>query len=433
MVSVLQGPFLTEIDSRAQIKGSRDPLGVQPLWTRFGRYVVGNLTTVSSSLRDFTTLLLGYYFVDEVARDMDPGSELAVFLKWEQLAAYSRYLVNQDAAFRGTERVQKWSQEREAITLSADQDCQILSNQKTYGLWGLYTMPGRSSGLVDAAEPKLTLRGREFVEQFYLPMLAEGAGKDGRRIRELLKQPRRSLPRNDRLISSVAHVLKQGLLTKEREFYRFHLVEGGPQDETAGRQRRLAGFLAATAAENELTWSPQVVSALARDAQRGEAQQDGLAVRLERIRTCDSVLAPTTRLFSYLLGLHDQPTAAVEATLRTRWGNGVATVNVQAFSELRSDLGDVETADRWISIATALAGGRYAELIALLIQQNSAVMSARGGGPWIERRNDRLQVRFRDELGELPKMEELGGLWRFSYFLDALRNITVAVEATSRG
>jgi len=54
--------FMTEIDSRAKVKGSRDPLAVIPVWSFFGRKVVGNLTTVTDSVRGFTILLLGYYF-----------------------------------------------------------------------------------------------------------------------------------------------------------------------------------------------------------------------------------------------------------------------------------------------------------------------------------------------------------------------------------
>jgi hypothetical protein len=77
-------PFLTDLDSRADVKGSRDPLGIQVLWTGLGRNVVRNLTTGSVSVRDFTTLLLGYYFVQKVSEAVGAGSELATFLKWEQ-------------------------------------------------------------------------------------------------------------------------------------------------------------------------------------------------------------------------------------------------------------------------------------------------------------------------------------------------------------
>src|SRR5262245_11019213 len=142
-------PFLTDLDSRAAVKGSRDPLGIQQIWTRLGRHVVGNLTTVSNSVRDFTTLLLGYYFAARLADEVGPGTELSTFLKWEQLAAYARATANKDLEFRGTERVQKNLSESSRVTLSDDGAHQILSNQKIYGLWGLYTMPTRASGLVD--------------------------------------------------------------------------------------------------------------------------------------------------------------------------------------------------------------------------------------------------------------------------------------------
>jgi hypothetical protein len=55
-------PFLTDIASRAAIKGSRDPLGEQPIWALIGRHVVGGLTTSTTSVRDFVVLLLGYWF-----------------------------------------------------------------------------------------------------------------------------------------------------------------------------------------------------------------------------------------------------------------------------------------------------------------------------------------------------------------------------------
>ena len=79
---MLTQPFLTDLDSRAAVKGSRDPLGVQAIWTRLGRHVVGNLTTVSTSLRDFTTLLLGYHFAERVAEEGGTEGDLATF-HWE--------------------------------------------------------------------------------------------------------------------------------------------------------------------------------------------------------------------------------------------------------------------------------------------------------------------------------------------------------------
>ena len=43
--------FLTLEDPNAKIKGSRDPLGAQPIWASFGRHVVTNLTMQTNSAR----------------------------------------------------------------------------------------------------------------------------------------------------------------------------------------------------------------------------------------------------------------------------------------------------------------------------------------------------------------------------------------------
>lgn len=100
---MLTGPFLTDFDPQAAVKGSHDPLGIQTIWARLGRHVVGNLTTVSTSVRDFTTLILGYYFAERFASESGGDGDLPVFLRWEQLAAYMRGEINGDWAFRGVE------------------------------------------------------------------------------------------------------------------------------------------------------------------------------------------------------------------------------------------------------------------------------------------------------------------------------------------
>jgi hypothetical protein len=175
---VLTSPFLTDIDPQVAVKGSRDPLGVQTVWARLGRHVVGNLTTVSTSVRDFTTLILGYYFAERVANESPSDGDLAVFLRWEQLAAYARGGANGDWDFRGVERAKKNWNAQGRLRLGADSASQILSNQKTYGLWGLYTVPARSSGLVEGEPSRLTMAARNLVEDVYLPLWAKEGYKN---------------------------------------------------------------------------------------------------------------------------------------------------------------------------------------------------------------------------------------------------------------
>ena len=175
-------PFLTDLDERAQIKGSRDPLGLVPIWSRFGREVVGNLTTVTNGVRGFTTLILGLYFAQEV-QEMEGGdgqSLLSLFLKFEQMAGYARVLINNDRTVRGMRRVQMRLSDSKRIRISAGQADQILSNQKVYGLWGLFSMAARASELLLQRDQRLSITTRTFVEQKYLPLFGiERRGKRG--------------------------------------------------------------------------------------------------------------------------------------------------------------------------------------------------------------------------------------------------------------
>ncbi len=58
-------------------------------------------------MRDFTTLVLGYYFAERIANEGGGEGDLAAFLRWEQLAAYARGEINGDWASRGVERVKR--------------------------------------------------------------------------------------------------------------------------------------------------------------------------------------------------------------------------------------------------------------------------------------------------------------------------------------
>jgi hypothetical protein len=433
---MLTVPFLTDLDSRAAVKGSRDPLGIQSIWTRFGRQVVGNLTTVSSSVRDFTTLLLGVYFAQRVAEDLGPGTELATFLKWEQLAAYARAEGNKDYSFRGTERARKALSESSRVTLSDDRSHQILSNQKIYGIWGLYSVPARSSGLLERDPPELTLPARELVEHVYLEILGKEGFRDGKRIVALLREPTSRVDvqgAESRLVGAIARVLNRRLLAPEREFYRLHLLYGGPQDSTDGRQRQLAALLHRSLSLEGFAWSPQMVGALAKEARVEGQDWQPLADRLDRIRRSETVLAPISALFSHLLGLDGREVDFVVKRVREEWGSGLRTIALDGIRELTPEFGgaDIDVGERWVAIAEAAASGQYGVLLDLLIKQNRWVMEYRGGAPWIEQRDRRLHVRLRDDEGALPSRATLSTLWRFPYFLDSLRQVAIAVKESS--
>lgn len=421
--------FLTDLDSRASVKGSRDPLGLVPLWSHFGRFVVGNLTTVTTYVRGFTTLLLGYHFArevqDRVGRDAE--STLALFLKFEQLAAHCRYFVNSDGEFRGVERVKKTLGETSSIHLSVEPRDQILSNAKVYGLWGLYSSPARASGLLERDEPVLTPVAREFVEKQYLAFLTKEGFKEGRELVDLLRQ-RRAEVRLDgghgRLARALARLLSSRYSSLERSFYRTHLVLGGPDDPTSGRQAQLAGLLGSLPAGRFVRaelWE------LIRQC-RASGSTSGLLDRLGRIDCLESVLVPAGLLFGFACDRQGQALTKVADEVGKAWKKGLKFVDVEAVRALSPDIAsglhDAEVANRWVRLAEALSSGDYSTALRLLLEHNAFVMRSRNGSdPWIRVVAGRLDVRFRDAAGSLWPVRELADAWVNTYFLNSLKDV----------
>lgn len=431
-------PFLTDIDPQAAIKGSRDPLGLQTIWARLGRHVVGNLTTVSTSVRDFTTLVLGYYFAERVSNEGAGDGDLAVFLRWEQLAAYARGGINDDWGFRGVERARKNWESEGRIRLGADTGSQILSNQKTYGLWGLYSVPARSSGLVEGDPTRLTAAGRDLVDRSYLPVFTKERLRNADAVVSRLAKARLDLDarKSDRaLLEAIGKVLSRRLSAGEREAFRTHLLFGGPEDKTEGGQAVLARAMESTLDDSQWTLSPPRVRQLAKDCRRAGGIGEVVADRLERIRTAELLLAPAAALFNLILASGGQSVAEVVRTVQRQWGSSLRTIDVERTAglegELRDSTGESGTGERWVKLARALASGEFGQAVTLLLEQNAFVMKVRAGsGAWVDLSGGRLRVRLRDEAtGDLPGRAELPSYWRHSYFLDSLQRVAVALRS----
>ena len=63
--------YLSLLDERLKPKGSRDPMGFEQVWTKFGRQVVGNLTTITNSLENFAAALLGFHWANELNQEVN--------------------------------------------------------------------------------------------------------------------------------------------------------------------------------------------------------------------------------------------------------------------------------------------------------------------------------------------------------------------------
>lgn len=425
---MLTSPFLTALDDRAYVKTSRDPLGLQSIWARFGRHVVGNLTTVTSSLRDFMVLLLGADLVERIVMEQGPEAELDAFLRWEQVAAYARVQVHDEEGVRGGRRVKRFLDEgRGRVEISAARERQILGNQAMYGIWGMYTATARASGLLDPHAFRLTPAGRELVEGEYHPRLAK-RGAPIEALERIVARPSFALAvegRHQDLVAAVADVLGPRVRVGERTVYRRHLLEGGPEDRTQGRQAALVRLLESVESTQPL--SPALFVHLAKRA--SEAGDEGLAGKLARIRVCESLLAPMWQLFAFVLTADGQTVDEVGEHIGRAWG-AVETIDLEAVRAIEGELGQSGpgVGERLFGIAEALVRGDHARAVEGLVAQNTWVMSNRGGAAWVAIEDGRLRVRVEEETAaDLSPRDDLASLWRFPYFIDSLRALMRAI------
>jgi hypothetical protein len=151
--------FFTLLDDSLRPRGSRDPLGTELLWSRVGRKLVGNLTTVTDHLDNFILTLVGFHLcVDQKGGQTDWDS----FERFEQLTARARVA----RGLRGVIGVRRIGRsEGYPVPLGSGTDARILDDQRQAGLWGLYSSALAASGLTDGMRQP-TPRGTEIARMF---------------------------------------------------------------------------------------------------------------------------------------------------------------------------------------------------------------------------------------------------------------------------
>jgi hypothetical protein len=436
---VAGGPFLTALDSRGAVKGSRDPLGAQSIWVRFGRYVVGNLTTQSTLVPDFTILLVGLYLAERVADGDGAVGALEVFLRWEQLAAYVRQRKS-IRGFRGIDRARMRLEEQPKgsakVTLSSAPQHQVLGDQRVYGIWGLYMVASQTSGLVMDGTRRLSSAGRDLVEAAFVPSMTRGTPN---LIEKLVRHLGRIDPwvvhldgRDADVEAAVARILVGKLGKVEVETYRRHLIRGEHHDVTQGRQRELAALLLK---HPGLELEPQALRALAKQARGAAGKNSSLAHRLERIRASEGLLAPATQVFSWLLGQGGRKRTEIVKDLDHVMRAGVKAIDPSELDEVRDDIAGAAgggACERWISIGRAFAQGDSGTVVDGLLAHNREVMRERNGSsPWIEFADDKLVVHFSEEAAALFDKQELPSLWVHPYFIESLQTVVAQIEAAA--
>lgn len=433
---IVTTPFLTEIDPRLAIRGSRDALGSQAVWGAVGRLLVGNLTLSSSDIAGFRTLLIGY----GLPRDDAPMSErLRLFLRWEQVAAACRIAAGDSVTPLGTQRVRRQLAERAGITISEAPEHQILEDQRASGLWVLYHRAARDSGLVDNRR-RLTDAGKKLVTPWLLQL--SDAGPVLGKVRSVKTQPFKvtsgSRPSPEAAIISrlLAWGTKPDRVALEGYLVRGVLPSaktGVPRRLAGGRQERLAKLLQQRSG-GETSWR-QIVPAM-RDGARRSGDND-LADRLDEVLITESVLHPAQALFDSLLRDGNNSTVAgFAARVKDAWPSLSTSIRTAEFrlnleTRLVAAVG-AERATMWLEVADAMAKADWELALQRLIAVNGHVMARRGGGPWV-RTNERGVLDVRLPVGrELPEEGAVVDGWNNPYYLTPMRRLQVDLGGSAR-
>lgn len=443
--------FLTLEDPNAKIKGSRDPLGTMTLWLAFTRHIITNITTVTTSVRSLTTLLVGRYFAARLIEDGSIHTEDAVqvVLRMEQAAAYARHAGHGvDGDIRGIERVKRFLEEgRGRVAIQTDRRGLILSDQRTYGIWGIYTVSARRSGLIPEGMAGVTPLARTFLEENYI---SELGGAIQPIMRLLSRGGTLDTRRKDPVYMGLVRILPPDFTAAEAAFYGRYIRDGCPADgdETtdllgAGvtgdglirpaqpalpRQARLRQLLESHTDLAARTTRDEVTAL----AEAARAVDEGLARHLERILHLESFLAPAEALFDFTLTRHGQTPREVAAAVGERWGASVPNLDPAAFEGLLSEISDSSTPEIAALLRRghdAMRTGDYTPAVRTVIDWNTRVQERRRGAPWIViDPAGRLDVRYRDLEQPMPGADDLPTLWRNNYLIDSLKALTLQLR-----
>ena len=405
--------FLSEWDPRKRPKGSRDPLGFELVWSHYGRKVIGNLTTVTGSLENFSVALLGFYWANELnPTSVGTAKERSkrikeTFLRYEQLAGYLRHIHKTGPNSGGNDRGEsilgsrriKSRIETGKITLGPEDEHQILSSQATQGLWGLYYSAMKATELVKDDDRGLTDKGKEIAKKIETKL-----GSDADELKKWLEKNTR-LVREDiekqckKFFDAIRDSEACGKLLE-------NLMMGSNKDKQLA-EVQIELWEATQLYLKEEAPGPFVSSI------KEKTQNADLINRLSDIESVERLLVAMNNLFRYFQCKNGAELSEVVKEIGKKEYDYKDLMLPECHQLKGSPYEEKLTA-----IRNDLFNNSVEQAITKILELNGEVMKDRGGSPWIEiEKNNALLVRVPDETAELLDKKELQTHWDNSYFL----------------
>lgn len=392
---------LSLMDDRSRPKGSRDPLGIEAIWSSMGRKVVGNLTTVTSNLDNFIVALLCCHHANTRSDQSDHIQK--AYLCAEQLAAYLRLAAGNET-FLGITRA-KANFKNGQLPLGKNETAQILSNQLSYGLWGLYSTAMQVAGLITGADRRLTAQGKLLVGEM-IACLGEAHWQS---FNEIAQADLASLEGVQTLAPAFNSMLRNNNLRRS-------VVRALLQWQTA---RPLQLELYGWATEYLGTFSSDLsVPVFCRWLLGQSGISDELKATIQQIQSLEPLLVLAATLMDWLQGQKGSSRSALLDDLQPRLQGLVFADDWQAVVRLphRAFL---------VNLYAAGIAQDADALIGCVLEQNKQVMQQRGGAAWLEWQGDVLKVRVANDRASIPEnlAKHCHGRWSNNYFIGSFLQI----------
>jgi hypothetical protein len=399
--------FLSLLDNRAKPKGSRDPLGFELVWSHFGRKVIGNLTTITSSMDNFAVALIGFFWANRLAGQSEPAERhrhvRELFLRYEQLAGYIRFFGGATDIMGITRVKTRLADDSFKISLGLAADQQILSDQTSYGLWGLYSAAARDTGLVQGDDRRVTAQG-EAIAMTIVQLLGSVA-------EDMLGLLRSEEPLDREQLNSMSKTFMQAVQHDTvREPLLKTLMEGRDPDGIQGELWRITQVLFTSGEPPPENVGDFIARILASEP------SDALRQSLNDIIEMERLLVASNNVFSYCRRKDGAELAEILGILNKRY----------TYDHLPSRL-PADKFPRRVALEAILTAFRIndaSRLLPEILKLNQEVMQHRGGAPWVEiEAGNKLRVRVKTERAELAGQQDIEERWDYDYFLGSFLNI----------
>jgi len=428
-------PFLTALAPQAKVRGSRDPLGLLPIWSAVGRRLIGNVTTVSGDLRGWTLLVVTVGIVERLAREGHIEARALdqvrpAFFRAEQLLGYACELNQVQATPRGVTGIRRRLREAQegdgAVSLGTGRDQRILTHQASAGVWGQVLSSARESGLIHPDRLALLPPARDLWDAVWRPAM----DREWTTIRRLVMGETPLQPEGHAgLLAALAAFFGPVLHPTEVQVYQDHILHGAKGVD--GLQARLVALW--LQGSHTSIGASQGLSGLRTTAH--QARKEGhtdLADALATIADTELLLGPAERLFTWLRTRHGVPIAEVVDGIASSWPKGLAHVErspAELLEALARTAYGPTAATALMGLRESLRVGTAPETLAQCMALNAAVMRSRRGAPWIRVEGDRLKVVYSADKAELPSPEVAQTQLLHSYYVAPLHGLVTAWEA----